>query len=414
MRYFVNSLQTIKKKPKRIIWIQIYLAMFFITIKCRTIIWAKIYNNFQFEEIDRLIIIVQLMVSTVIGICLIIILGYPNNNFFVRRRLEKIGIKNKCNEIPILVRYKNVGKYQVYLFKTMGIPRDYWEDRKSDLEATFDICISSIEYKNGHKYVEIEFVDAIDSIPTLVKWNQDYLDETEFMICLGEGMTGTVKANLAKNNSVLIGGSTGSGKTILLKSILIQCIYKGAIVYIVDFKGGLDYSAAVWKEKVKFATTKDEVCNFLEEIQKEMLRRQSILLKAGKPNICEYNEVAENKLQHIIFAFDEIAELLDRTGLSREEKATVAEIEGMIATIARMGRAYGVHLVLATQRPDANVIAGQIKNNIDIRICGRADNVLSQIILDNTSASTEIRKNQQGRFIMSDGTKFQGYYHEDI
>jgi S-DNA-T family DNA segregation ATPase FtsK/SpoIIIE len=55
-------------------------------------------------------------------------------------------------------------------------------------------------------------------------------------------------------------------------------------------------------------------------------------------------------------------------------------------------------------------LPGQVKNNCDIRICGRADNVLSMIILDNTDAADRISKDKRGRFLMQDGTEFQGYW----
>ena len=71
-------------------------------------------------------------------------------------------------------------------------------------------------------------------------------------------------------------------------------------------------------------------------------------------------------------------------------------------------------MILATQRPDATIIPGQIKNNLDFRVCGRADNILSQIILDNTSAAEQIPKDARGRFILGDGTVFQGYYKDDF
>ena len=89
------------------------------------------------------------------------------------------------------------------------------------------------------------------------------------------------------------------------------------------------------------------------------------------------------------------------------------KIESKLSMIARQGRAFGIHLILATQRPDSNILHGQIKNNITYRICGRADNVLSQIILDNTSAADQIPEDSQGRFILNDGTVFQAYWFDD-
>ena len=104
---------------------------------------------------------------------------------------------------------------------------------------------------------------------------------------------------------------------------------------------------------------------------------------------------------------------LDKTGADSQRKKLLAQIENKLCTIARQGRAFGIHLILATQRPDATIIPGQIRNNMDFRVCGRADNVLSQIILDNTSAAEQIPKDAWGRFITADGTVFQGYLFDE-
>lgn len=101
--------------------------------------------------------------------------------------------------------------------------------------------------------------------------------------------------------------------------------------------------------------------------------------------------------------------MLDKTGLTKEQKGKVSLIESKLSVIARQGRAFGIHLILATQRPDANIISGQIRNNIDCRVCGRADNVLSQIILDSTAAAEQIPKDAAGLFLLYDGTIFQAY-----
>ena len=105
--------------------------------------------------------------------------------------------------------------------------------------------------------------------------------------------------------------------------------------------------------------------------------------------------------------------MLDKTGLNKEQKELLSQIESKLSTIARQGRAFGIHLILATQRPDANILPGQIKNNIDCRVCGRADNVLSQIILDCADAADRVPKDIPGRFLTSDGTLFQAYWFDD-
>lgn len=96
----------------------------------------------------------------------------------------------------------------------------------------------------------------------------------------------------------------------------------------------------------------------------------------------------------------------------KQRKELLSQIEARLALIARQGRAFGIHLLLATQRPDANILSGQVKNNMNIRICGRADTTLSTIIIGDGRAAEQIPQDAQGRFLMEDGTIFQGYYFD--
>ena len=218
--------------------------------------------------------------------------------------------------------------------------------------------------------------------------------------------------NLAHIPHILLGGSTGSGKSVLLKLLLMQALRKGAEVYIADFKGGVDFPK-VWHEKCRMCFAEEGLCNVLDRLVEELERRKSAFKALGCPNIDAYNEIAEHPLQRLIFACDEVAEMLDKTGADNERKKLLSQIESMLSTIARQGRAFGIHLILATQRPDATIIPGQIRNNMDFRVCGRADSVLSQIILDNTGAAEQIPKDARGRFITGDGTVFQGYLFDE-
>ena len=313
--------------------------------------------------------------------------------------------------MPRLVSYKRVKNYRVYEFSTRGISLEDWEKQKDRIETIFNIVIISIEYKKGRETIEMKFVPARNGLMNSVNWNDVYLDENDFVLSLGMGLTGLEKVDLNKQNSILIGGSTGSGKTIELKMILYQCLRKGARLYLADFKGGIDFTNLMWHKSVKFITTKKDVVEKLDEIKKELEYRRNLFLQNRVSGIKEYNEM-NHPLPHIIFACDEVAELLDTTGLNKEEKAEVQAIISKLSSLARLGRAFGIHLVLATQRPDANILPGQIKNNIDCRICGRADQTLSLIILDNTLASEKIEKNRQGRFVLQDGKFFQGFWKE--
>ena len=196
----------------------------------------------------------------------------------------------------------------------------------------------------------------------------------------------------------------------------MQLLMKNCVkVTVADFKGGIDFGN-VWTKHTncRMIFTRDELSNYLDTLVDELHRRKEIIAATeGCNNIYEYNNRCAQYMDRIVLAIDEVAEILDKSGLDKTEKEQAVQIERRIATIARLGRAVGIHLILATQRPDANILSGQIKNNISYRVCGRADNVLSTIILDNTSAADEIPSDARGRFIDNEGTVFQSYWFNE-
>lgn len=333
-----------------------------------------------------------------------------------RHNLRKAGFFNREGQVPWLVAKKRDTKNPKVMrlyFENRGIPREVWEDKKATLEAALNIFITKVEDGKDRRHVILHAVPADMGLPDIAHWDPAYMNGLgDYVLVLGQGLTGLVTINLAVTPHVLIGGSTGSGKSVLLKMLLMQSVKKGASVYIADFKGGVDYPG-VWKKESHLICDIVKMRETLKELVGELETRKEVLRDAECANIKEYNERVHLTYSRIIIACDEVAELLDKTGLSKEGKEKIDEIVGYLATIARQGRAFGLHLVLATQRPDANILPGQIKNNIDCRICGRADNVLSTIILDNTDAADQIPKDAQGRFLTNDGTLFQGFTFYD-
>ena len=277
-------------------------------------------------------------------------------------------------------------------------------------EDKYDVIFIVLRYTQFDAILDT--VSAGDDLPEVLKWKDSYLSPKSFVLVLGESYTGPVTVNLAHIPHILLGGSTGSGKSVLLKLLLMQALHKGAEVYITDFKGGVDFPK-VWHEKCRMCFTEENLRYTLDQLVAVLEYRKNAFKALGCPNIDAYNETTEQPLPRLIFACDEVAEMLDKTGADNERKKLLAQIENKLSTIARQGRAFGIHLILATQRPDAMIIPGQIRNNMDFRVCGRADSVLSQIILDNTSAAEQIPKDARGRFITGDGTVFQGYLFDE-
>lgn len=338
-------------------------------------------------------------------------LGTPQGSKAAKEGLQKVGLVNHAGEAPALIakRQDKVNpRLTVWEFDPCGIPLGEWEDKQARIETALDITIAKMTWAEGRKLIRVHAVPAKSDYPALLPWNDKYLPPESFVLVLGESLTGAVTVNLTNIPHILLGGSTGSGKSVLLKLLLMQSLRKGAEVYIADFKGGVDFPK-VWHNKCRICFTEEDLLYTLGQLVTVLEYRKGRLAETGCKDLDTYNEVTGESFHRIVFACDEVAEMLDKTGRSKESKEVLAQIENKLATLSRLGRAFGIHLILATQRPDANILPGQIKTNLDFRVCGRADNVLSQIILDNTNAADQISKDARGRFITGDGTVFQAY-----
>jgi S-DNA-T family DNA segregation ATPase FtsK/SpoIIIE len=411
--YFSNGLKRIFRKNSGRIISLLYLTACLIFWKYRYLIWKPegLFLNLKMFIISALILVIISSVTFVT----IFLIGMPFGASSISNNLHRIGFVNSVGEAPLLLSKsidKNNSKIITLEFKTFGIPLSEWADNQDRIESALNIHIDEIYEGKNCRSVIVKCVAGENRLSDFIEWSENMLSKECFEIVLGEGYSGRVSVNISKIPHMLIGGSTGSGKSILLKLVLMQCVKKGAKIYIADFKGGVDFPN-VWHKKCCLLTDEETLLKVLIDVTTELKRRKQILRNAAFANIDEYNRNTEKKLQRIIFACDEIAEVLDKTGLTKQQKDEILKIESELSLIARQGRAFGIHLVLATQRPDAAILNGQIRNNIDTRICGRADNVLSQIILDNTDASDKIAKSSQGRFLTNSGKIFQAYWFDE-
>ena len=132
-------------------------------------------------------------------------------------------------------------------------------------------------------------------------------------------------------------------------------------------------------------------------------------------NIEEYNEkYPESKMKRIIVICDEFGQILAKRDKKDKKGNELRDnIESQLIKLASRARCSGIHLVMATQRPDSDVLTGQIKGNLTYKICGRADSVLSKIIIDDTNASKIIPQNDVGYFATNFHTLFKAYYVDD-
>ncbi|MBQ7503901.1 MAG: DUF87 domain-containing protein [Ruminococcus sp.] len=414
--YLINGCKKIWNKKYRILFPLIFL----IAVCCS---WFAIDQNIhsitiEWLETFLLWIISGLMIAfIIIGELLIVsLIGTPLSATRVQKCLASVGFTDKAGKTPLLVSRFKDGKAEVFEFYSPTIPLKEYE-KKSIIENAMNIQIVDITVGNDLQHIQLKTVPAKNKLPDKIEWDNSLLSKKTSELILGESLLDTVSVDLDISPHILIGGSTGSGKSVLFKLMLAQCIQKGFDVYIADFKGGVDFNGQ-WREKAEVFTNarigieeaRKKLLKRLTYLENELDTRIALFDKYKCKDIIQYNKKFNCNLQRIVFGCDEIAELLDKTGFDKDNKAVVAQIESKISLLARQGRAFGIHLIFATQRPDSEILKGQIKNNFDIRICGRADKVLSQIILDTPEAAEKIPKDKQGVFLTNTGVLFKAYY----
>ena len=121
-------------------------------------------------------------------------------------------------------RLKDNPRITVLEFEANGIPLMEWQDKQAKIEAAFDLNIAAIKEGWGKRRILLYTTPAISELPEVIYWKDGYLDKDRFVLVLGESVFGRVTVNLAQIPHILLGGSTGSGKSVLLKLLLMQCV----------------------------------------------------------------------------------------------------------------------------------------------------------------------------------------------
>ena len=194
-------------------------------------------------------------------------------------------------------------------------------------------------------------------------------------------------ADLTEFPHCLIAGGTGSGKSVCLNTMLISLIYKYSpedlrIILVdpkvVEMKKFVEMPHLLTP---KIYSTPKEAVSILKWLVEEMNRRYDILAKYYVNNIASYNEIIgkENKMPYILTIMDEVGDIM----ISDQGK----EFESLVIMLTQKARACGIHLILATQRPSADVITGTIKANLPTKLAfAVTSGVNSRIILDSLGA----------------------------
>lgn len=231
---------------------------------------------------------------------------------------------------------------------------------------------------------------------------REVIDSPEFnkaksksSFAVGKDIGGScIVGNIAKMPHMLIAGTTGSGKSVCMNSIIISLLYKASpedvkLIMVDPKMVELGIYNGIPHLLIPVVTDPKKAAGSLQWAVTEMLRRYKMMSDLGVRDLESYNSIVtseENgqKLPQVVIIIDELADLM---------LVAAKEVEDSICRIAQMGRAAGMHLIIATQRPSADVITGLMKANIPSRIAfSVASSMESRIILDTQGAEKLVGK----------------------
>ena len=213
--------------------------------------------------------------------------------------------------------------------------------------------------------------------------------KSKLSFAVGKDIGGNcIIGNIAKLPHMLIAGTTGSGKSVCMNSLILSLLYKATpdevrLIMIDPKMVELGIYNGIPHLFIPVVTDPKKAAGALQWAVVEMLKRYRLFSEAQVRDLASYNALQKNEpdgqtLPQVVIVIDELADLM---------LCAAKEVEESICRVAQMGRAAGMHLIIATQRPSADVITGLMKANIPSRIAFAVSSSLeSRIILDTSGA----------------------------
>jgi len=316
------------------------------------------------------------------------------NSAIIKKTLENFNIEVVMSEInigPTVTQYTLKPAEGVKLSKITGLSNDL-----SLALASHPIRIEAPI--PGRSLVGVEIPNKTRAqvrLRNLIEGLDFQKSLSRLVLALGRDVSGLpVYTDLARMPHLLVAGSTGTGKTIFLNSLILSLLYQPSTSFKSASPENLRF-ILVDPKRVEFPVYNNlphllcpviysakQTISALKWLTDEMERRFDVLSEAKARDIGSFNELAlkngTSPLPFIVLIIDELADLMAAKG---------REIEAAIVRLAQMSRAVGIHLIVATQRPSVEVITGLIKANITSRVTFQvASQVDSRTVLDTAGA----------------------------
>ena len=320
--------------------------------------------------------------------------GDINKNIdIIEKTLNSFGISARVSEVN-----KGPAVTQYALAIAMGTKLSKINALQSDLALALSAPQGQIRIEApipGRDLVGIEIPNrSLEFVSLREMLSSKTMQETKAktLVSLGLDVSGApVVADLSKMPHILIAGTTGSGKSVLINSFIASILFRSSpeevkFIMVDPKRVELTPYSDIPHLLTPVITDVEKVVNALGWAVAEMERRYKLYQEVGVKNIAGYNELSGfQAMPYIVIIIDEMADIM----MSKNAN----EVEERIVRLAQMARAVGIHLVLATQRPSVNVLTGLIKANIPARIAFQVTSMIdSRVIIDSPGAEKLLGK----------------------
>lgn len=317
-------------------------------------------------------------------------------------------LKNSREEYPKLYKEFDYDNGKKYLFTIpQGLSVKDFRKHQEALEEQLKVNIE-INYKNG--FIEVATIE--EDLPTMIPYQKPILPPVKNGIVIPIGVTsnGLIYLNLKEHPHSFVVGSTGGGKSVCLKALMVSIITNYKPNELEVYLGDLKYVefALIKNASIinKFVTSVEDVTDMIQDLLHETERRYQLFESVGVTNIFDYNKkFPAKKLKFQLLVVEEVVNLL------QDKKKRAMKLLKRLISISRSS---GLYCIFSTQRPSADVIDAVVRANISNRIVFHTESEKDSIICLDESGAEKL--NIKGRGILKIGSNrqiFQGFYISD-
>lgn len=321
----------------------------------------------------------------------------------MQRKLEIVGLKGADGSyFKILAVNKHDEFKTTVVIKSVGIGIEKYQQKKSDIESSLAEELDSVTNGANPQIVIMHLTKR--KLPTLVKYSDleaQLLKPHSFII--GESMKGVVTRTLESLPHLLIAGTTGGGKSVFFKQMLLSLMKTTPRLqlYLLDLKRGVEMKEFSELPNVRIAKSEAEAAQMLKMIKEEMDRRFVYLEKIGKNEIVPERD----KMDKIVVGIDEASVLYSKAKSNPSKTHLINLARDYTDELAKLARAAGIHLIFATQKVSKETLDTRVQENIGGRVCFRMNTMTNSVTVLGNKMAFEL-PDVKGRAIWASGNDF--------